>query len=234
MDIIACECVYPMDAIHKWRNYEKLLLECSKNEHIDFYKINSICDIGCGSGDILDLFQKSNLFKKVKKFDGYDINSNAISKARKNYPNINFFSEDLLKTNNEYDLLTCTDVFEHVLDVYYFLNNLKNYSKYFLFNIPLESSFFKIMLGEKELRKSYKYFGHLHFYSAASAILTLELSGYKIIKKTFAKDKTSNFYNSKSIKNLIKAIPPLIIQKFSPYLSAALFGDHLVVLAKRK
>lgn len=232
MDLKPCNNIYPKDSLHKWKNYEKILLKSNKNNIINLSSFKSVCDVGCSSGDILNLLCKSKILKNLSKIDGYDINSKALDLARNNFPHINFYNKDLFKANVHYDLLLCSDVFEHVSDVYSFLSGLKDIAKYFLFNIPLECSLARTMTTEHGLRKSYTNYGHLHFYSAASAILTLELSGYKIIKKEFAKDKTKNLYYSKSLKKLIKALPPLILEQINPYLSAAIFGDHLVVFAK--
>ena len=91
-----------------------------------------------------------------------------------------------------------------------------------------------MLQGKRIFRKTYQSVGHLQFYSSATANLLIELTGYEIIYKQFAKDRTSNFFSSPSFKKGIAIFPQFLIEKISPYLSTVLMGDHLVILAKKR
>ena len=67
----------------------------------------------------------------IKKIEGWDINPGAIDLAKQKYPKITFINEDLFDTDNNYDLMLCADVFEHIEDSYSFLRELNKRSKYF-------------------------------------------------------------------------------------------------------
>ena len=90
-----------------------------------------------------------------------------------------------------------------------------------------------MLQGRKIFNKSYKSDGHLHFYSSATASLLIELTGYEIIYKKYAKDRTSNFFASPSFKKGMASFPQFLIQYINPYLSTVLMGDHLVIFAKK-
>ncbi|MBO8242406.1 class I SAM-dependent methyltransferase [Prochlorococcus marinus XMU1410] len=222
------------DSPHKWRNFKSCLKISNKNKKIKLSSIKSVCEIGCGTGGILNQLQNSNLIKCIQRIEGWDINPGAIDLAKQKYPRIKFINEDLFKTDNNYDLMICADVFEHIENSYSFLRNLNKKSKYFLFNIPLELSLSTMIRGNNIIRKAYNTVGHIHFYSASTANLMLELTGYEIIYQRFAKNRTTNFLAAPTFKKFVAMIPQFIIESINPYLSSVLMGDHLVVLAKRK
>ena len=103
---------------------------------------------------ILNQLQNSNLLKNIEKIEGWDINPSAIDLAQQKYPEISFINRDLLDTKNNYDLMICADVFEHVENSYNFLRELNKKSKYCLFNIPLELSLLTMLQGTKVFKKA--------------------------------------------------------------------------------
>ena len=72
--------------------------------------------------------------------------------------------------------------------------DLSNKSKYFLFNIPLELNLMSMLQGYRVFKKTYESVGHLNFYSSATANLLIELTGYEIIYKKYANNRTKNFF----------------------------------------
>ena len=221
------------DSKFKWRNFEKCIKKSINKKKFKTSEISSICEIGCGSGGILNYLKKSNLFLESNNFEGWDINPGAIKIAKNKYPNINFINKDLFETDKFFDLIICADVFEHIENPYKFLNKLNKRSRYFLFNIPLEMSLLSMLQGEKIFRKTYESVGHLHFYSAPSAKLILDITNYEIIYSKIAKDRTGNFFASPSLRKLFATIIQFFIESINPYISSILMGDHLVILAKR-
>ena len=219
------------DSPFKWRNFEKCALSAYEQGLFPVQSINKVCEVGCGAGGILACLTKSNLFPSLTQVDGWDINPGAIAIAKSKYDHINFYCQDLFASDSVYDLVLCADVFEHVENPYLFLRNLRKTAKYFLFNIPLESNLLAMLQGKRIVRKAFNSVGHLHFYTASTAELILEVTGYRVLSKRFAFDRTGNLHAYSSLKKTIAAAPQFVIEKLSPYLSSLLMGDHLVVLA---
>jgi len=220
------------DSSHKWNNFEKCINNSLEISQLKLNTIKEICEIGCGTGGILANLKNSFIFSKSVSIEGWDISPDAIKIAKQKYPKINFFNKDLLKEDKEYDLIICADVFEHIENVHYFLRELKKKSKYFLFNIPLESNLSTMLRGKNLLHRSFKLNGHVHFFSASSAKFFLELAGYEIINEKFAKNRTKLFLRNLNLKNFLITFPQYIIESINPYISSVLFGDSLVIFAK--
>jgi len=222
------------DSPFKWRNFQKCLRDAGKRNKISLTEITSVCEIGCGAGGILNCLKNSGLFSSLARIEGWDINPSAIEIAKAKYSNIDFFCEDVFSSGRQYNLMICADVFEHVENPFHFLRNLHNTAEYFLFNIPLEANLLSMLQGSKIIRSSYESVGHLHFYSASTAELTLEVTGYEILAKRFAGDRTGNLFAYPSLRKAIATVPQFFLESISPYLSSVLMGDHLVVLARRR
>lgn len=219
------------DSPFKWKNFEKCVVSARNKGLIPVESVRNVCEVGCGAGGILDCLTKSTIFPALSKVDGWDINPSAIEIGKNKYNQINFYCQDLFTSGEKYDLAICADVFEHVENPYLFLRNLRKTSKYFLFNIPLESNLLSMLQGKRIMRRSFDSVGHLHFYSASTAELILEVSGYRCLSKRIAFDRTGNLRAYPSLKKTIAAAPQFFLEKLSPYLSSVVMGDHLVVLA---
>jgi len=219
------------DSPFKWKNFEKCVTSARDKGLIPVESVVNVCEVGCGVGGILHCLRQSNLFPALSRVDGWDINPTAILIAKSKNSEINFYCQDLFLSDAKYDLVLCADVFEHVENPYLFLRNLRKTSKYFLFNIPLESNLLSMLQGKRIMRRSFDSVGHLHFYSASTAELILEVSGYRLLSKRFAFDRTGNLSAYPSLKKTIAAAPQFLLEKLSPYLSSVIMGDHLVVLA---
>jgi SAM-dependent methyltransferase len=154
------------------------------------YNLNpaSICEIGCGSGDVL--VHLANLLPNVK-MTGYDISPQASSFwhdesqsmlwQESSAGRIDFILGDFHEKNREnYDLLLMLDVFEHVPNPFQFLEDTKHHAKYFIFHIPLDLSASSVLRGEPLMHVREKV-GHLHYYTKDLALTTLRDSGYEIL-----------------------------------------------------
>ena len=222
------------DSPFKWSNFQKCLKDASKSEKIDLSRIHLVCEVGCGAGGILDCLKNSGILPSLTKVEGWDINPSAIEIAKKSHADIDFFCDNVFLAGKQYDLMLCADVFEHVENPFEFLRNLRNTSRHFVFNIPLEMNLLAMLRGRKVVDTIYESVGHLHFYSASSAELTLEICGYKILSKRFARNRTGLLSTYPSLKNYVMAVPQFLLESFSPYLASVLMGDSLVVVACRK
>jgi hypothetical protein len=190
---------------------------------------NSICEIGCGSGDIL-AHLRNHYGSCILK--GFDI-SPQLSKFWMEHKNkdITFVPGDFHKINKEkFNVLCMLDVFEHVRDPFTFLEASLNFGDYFVFHIPLDLSAISVMRGTP-LMLARKNVGHLHFYSKDLALETLTDSGYGIMDwhYTNASWKAPN----RKLKTKLFELPRRIAYLIDKDFGVRLFGgETLIVLAK--
>ena len=94
----------------------------------------SICDIGCAQGEGVDLFSKFFINSKVV---GCDFSPPAISKAKSNFPENEFFVADINNIGKIYDVLISSNVLEHFINPIFTLKNtLKFCRKYLILLLP--------------------------------------------------------------------------------------------------
>lgn len=127
------------DAEWKFKQIDKMICENALDLH-------TICEVGCGSGEILK--QCSEKYPD-KIFYGYDISPQVFEICeKKTKGNLIFKQQDFLKETNKYfDAIMLIDVFEHIEDYFSFLRDIKNKSKYKIFHIPLDLSIQNLWSG---------------------------------------------------------------------------------------
>lgn len=141
---------------------------------------DSICEVGCGAGEILYQLQKQ--IPSHTEFYGYEISEDGykMCEQRRN-AHLHFYHGNLLQEPAvQYDLLLCIDVFEHVEDYLGFLRHLRAKGKQFIFHIPLDLSLL-ILSRPKRLLELRNQVGHLHYFAKETALATLTDAGYGII-----------------------------------------------------
>lgn len=139
----------------------------------------SICEIGCGAGEILN-----QLYYRLPNnisFYGYEISPQAfeICKERKK-ERMTFFLRDFQKDEEYFDLILIIDVIEHIDNYIGFLKKIRNRGKYKIFHIPLDLSV-QTLLRNNPILKSIRDVGHIHYFTKDIAIFTLKETGYEII-----------------------------------------------------
>ncbi|MCB9096271.1 MAG: class I SAM-dependent methyltransferase [Arcobacter sp.] len=216
------------DALWKANMVAKILKEFNMNP-------KAICEIGCGSGDILS-YLLGNHFTGSEYY-GFDIalNLEKFWKEHTNNPLINnkikFQNGDFHKINRKkYDLICMLDVFEHVRDPFTFLEESVKHADYFVFHIPLDLSAISV-LRNKPLMNVRKKVGHLHYYTKDLALETLKDCGYEVISWNY----TGASLNSpnRSIKTKLASIPRKIFYSINKDIGVRLLGgETLIVLAK--
>ena len=218
-----------------WRAEDSAWKAQQISQIIDRNKISfhSVMEVGCGAGAILTALSFRYEDDKCS-FDGYDISPQAIAMAKMNDdPRVRYFLGDPLSEERDkhYDILLMIDVFEHVRDYMGFLESRKNKANYKIFHIPLDlsvSSIFRNTLLEP--RRSV---GHLHYFTAESALATLEDTGHEIIDYNFTSGAIDLYRQRPKFKTAIANAPRRLVSKFSIQLSARLFGGFsLLVLTK--
>jgi len=193
-------------------------------------RINSICEVGCGSGQIL-----KELYKVMAEnvyFIGYEISPYAFKLCQQwENERVQFFLKDLLEEKEVFfDLILAIDVFEHIEDYLGFLKKLHSKGRYKIFHIPLDLSVQSVIRSSPIIKCRYDV-GHLHYFTKELALATLADTGYKII---------DYFYTASSIelppKSLISSIarlPRKLMFMINKDFSARILGGFsLMVLTK--
>ncbi len=196
-------------------------------------KFNNVSEVGCGAGEILS--QLSNgINDSAIKYTGYDISPQAIELAKRNEnEQVKYIGQDILNDqNNEiYDLLLMLDVFEHVPDYMGFLNSCRHKAKYKIFHIPLDLHVSSVL--RNVFIKGRYTIGHLHYFTAESALATLEDTGYEIKDYFYTNAAIDLFATHPSFKKAVANLPRWLISKFSIAISARIMGGYsLMVLAE--
>jgi len=197
-------------------------------------EIGSICEVGCGSGDVLRYLCGMFPNAKLKGFDVspqllpfWEDSINCISAETEcTFELGNFFDLNTIK----YDVLLMLDVFEHVRDPFTFLEEARKHAHNFVFHIPLDLSAFGVA-RENPLLNVRRSVGHLNFYTKDIAIETLKDCGYNIIewKYTGASLNSPN----RSFKTRLAAIPRRLLYAFNKDAGVRILGgETLLVLAR--
>ncbi|MFK7825064.1 MAG: class I SAM-dependent methyltransferase [Oligoflexales bacterium] len=116
-----------LDRIGGIKNYMEPIYEDIFSTRKDIYKV---CDVGCGNG----FFSKSLLHNNGIELHGLDASHYGLEQAKilgyKKTIKVNDFSVDKLPyENNEFDLVICKDVLEHLFDPLHLLSELKRITK---------------------------------------------------------------------------------------------------------
>ena len=191
---------------------------------------NTICEVGCGAGEIL-----SNLYKRLPEdiiFTGYEISPQAYKIcANKKKDRLNFYLSDFLKEEKyNYDLLLLIDVFEHIEDYMGFLRSLRTKAKNLMFHIPLDMDVLAVARDHPILhyRKSV---GHLHYFTKNTALMTLNDCGYKIVD--FFYTAAGFELSGGTLKHRLFKIPRKVLFKINQDLAARFLGGFsLMVLTE--
>jgi 2-polyprenyl-3-methyl-5-hydroxy-6-metoxy-1,4-benzoquinol methylase len=193
----------------------------------------SIAEIGCGSGSILDALSELPELSGTR-IEGYDISPQAIQIAgRLGNDRIRFFERDLLSEpdENHFDLLLIIDVFEHVPDYLGFVEKCKKRAKYKIFHIPLDIHVSSV------LRKAFianRYtIGHIHYFTAESALSTLKDTGHEILDCIYTNVAFGLFREHATFKRALANVPRWLLSKFSVPFTARVFGGYSLLVLTR-
>ena len=147
----------------------------------------SVCDVGCGAGEILARLQGS---LGGARLVGYDISNQAIALCKpKENAQLTFRHGDLLREPGEvFDLLLSLDVLEHVADYLGFLAALRPRARWFIFHIPLDLNLHAVARGSRHLLHMRERYGHLHYFTAETALATLSDAGFRVVDSAFTWD----------------------------------------------
>lgn len=146
----------------EYNNYYKLMPDMHENSDLSEKCIeeiiknitgNSVIDVGCGKGYLIN-----KIHKKIKniKISGAEIvvSEKLNNIASESHANIfNFSVEEIFNINQKFDTVICTHVLEHILDIRTAYENLlKITNKKLIIVIP------------RERPNQFSFNGHLHFF----------------------------------------------------------------------
>ena len=197
------------------------------NDHID---PKTICEVGCGAGEVLVQLQK--YMDDDCLFWGYDISPQAIELSkRKANARLKFQLADIREEkDNFFDVILLLDVIEHLEDYFSFLRDLKTKSRYKILHIPLDLSVQAVIRkhGFNHVRQVY---GHLHYFTKELALEMLTDVGYEVIDHCYTA-RSLEIPSKQMKRNLINVPRKLLSAVDQDMASRILGGWSLLVLAK--
>ena len=144
--------------------------------------IETILDVGCGEGFTLQKLKDNSIGKKL---EGIEYDMTAIKLGKQMHPEITIKEGDIYKLpykDNSFDLIICTEVFEHLERTEKALSELHRVAKkYCLLSVPHEPIF---MLVDYMRGKTPQSIGHINHWSR---------NGFKKFVET--KFTVKNIYN---------------------------------------
>jgi ubiquinone/menaquinone biosynthesis C-methylase UbiE len=145
------------------------------NNHLE---PKSICDVGCGTGAIIEIMSKRY---PQAKAEGFEISPHAHAmSAKRQSTNLSFTMADAFESGRRFDLCMAIDVIEHVENPFAFARAMKKVAQWHVLHIPLDMNALSVGRGWvlPEARRS---LGHIHYFSRESAISLLKESGLEIV-----------------------------------------------------
>jgi len=185
-------------------------------------------EVGCGAGLVL-----ANVAERMpgKRYTGYDVSPDAarLWPSPQQTP-VAYRLGDFTSSTEVYDLLLLIDVFEHVDDYMGFLRNLSKRSRWFVFHIPLDMHI-SALLRDRQLHVR-RQVGHLHYFSRATALATLEDTGYRILKAEYT-NLSQETQEGRRFLTRVANLMRIGMQTLSADLAAKLLGGYsLLVLCR--
>ena len=224
-----------IEEIDLWKNkYLKSVIP--KN-----YRIETILEIGCGTGDLLGRFPadicESNRF-------GVDISNKNIEFAEIRYPKINFCAGTIYDFNfskKDFNLIILSDILEHVKNDLELLIKSSELAQFIVVNIPLEKCYAnrRRQYGESDIA------GHLRAYNLKDALSLINKANLKIVnsKKVsvinesfWQKRFTKDFFSNSDFKTIVEKKLPYYLYHVAKYsILPFLYSSNLFAfLEKRK
>ena len=204
----------------------------------------SVCEIGCGAGEILARLQ---LHFPTCTLEGYDIAPQAIelAKERENerlHVHLADFITASEAQNAHYDVILMIDVLEHFEDCFRVLREIKPKSEYKIFHLPLDISASTVL--RNELLDFHFATGHLHFFTKDVALQFIREAGYEILDTFYTLPPLDTNPWSMEPRRLVRKVarvskrslqrlPGNLLYRVNPDLAVRVFGGwRLMVLAK--
>lgn len=207
----------------------------------------NLLDVGGGSGIILkevsEYIQESHGVK-VNRF-ALDLSLDILNIQKKQNPELRkALAEDICMTslgNKEIDLTLMIDVLEHVSDPKSALEEIKRFSNFAIFKVPLEDNlylrFYNFVKRGKPRQRSIENLGHINIYNLKKLNRHIEKHTGKILSFHFA-NASSYYLCEEYYRNQMRQTEKLIyilashIYRISSRLSSLIFTDFVLILVQ--
>jgi 2-polyprenyl-3-methyl-5-hydroxy-6-metoxy-1,4-benzoquinol methylase len=189
----------------------------------------TVCEVGCGSGGILELLARE--FGSAQ-CTGFDISEQALALCRpKAGKNLLFLPGSLPERDAHFDLVLAIDVFEHVEDYIGFLKELRPKGTYTVFRVPLNLSVQSVLSRSRPILSAREAYGHLHYFTRETALATLRDAGYRIVDSflTFSPISIGALGPGRA---LLKSLKYSCFRLMPAWVARMLDGFSLMVLAQ--
>lgn len=141
-------------------------------------KVSSICEVGCGEGSILHWLSKMGIGERLY---GVDISESAVAMAKaRNIPNLAeiqlFNGYEVPYADNNFDLVICSHVVEHVEHPRILLREVKRLAMYHYLEVPIDFSF----RVDRKLAH-YLSYGHINIYTPGLFRFLLQSERFEVL-----------------------------------------------------
>lgn len=209
----------------KWRNtgarYKALnIVELSKS-----IRFKNVLEVGAGEGSILSWLSQWNFCDDLNCIEISESGIDLIkSKNVKNLKSVLLFDGYKIPyPDNHFDLVICSHVLEHVEHERILLREIKRVSKYQIFEVPIDFSFYV----DRKLEHFLSY-GHINIYTPALFRFLLKSENFEVVKdinylyddevlQLMFKKKNSAYYITKVKFAILSMVPYLRGIKPSSY-----------------
>ena len=198
-----------LSAFYKARNVIKLLSDIPVCSHV--------LEVGSGTGELAHHLHSTHKYPPIHISD---VSQAALSYANSNYPS-SIASSTLLVPNaplpfqnDQFDLVICSHVLEHVPNPTFLLKELLRVSKLVFLEVPLDFRYYRI--PTEQLLKC----GHIHAFSASTIRFYIEQTESHILNQGFS--FTQHSYDLSLFPILHEKSRSLTLRLFTSLISSTL------------
>jgi len=203
-----------------------------KADHIDAIlsygglRPTSYVEVGCGAGGIIAALAERH---PEATATGFDVSHDAARLwPTVRLTNLSYQIADFRTTSENYDTLLLIDVFEHVDDYIGFLRSLRTRATNFIFHIPLDLSVLAMLRGSYMAARADV--GHLHYFTRASALATLEFAGYRVEDSFFTALSIEASRDKRTWKTQLANLPRRLLRIIDPAATSTLLGGFSLMV----
>jgi SAM-dependent methyltransferase len=189
----------------------------------------SVCDIGCGAGEVLSCLHGQ--MPGTVEFTGFDISPQALALAQSRQArNLTFRMGTPWEFGLAYDLALAIDVIEHVEDYFAFLRHIAGICSYCIVHIPLEANVNCILhRGQLELRRAQ--FGHIHHFTKNWVFSILRETGFEVVRADYTCLQIER--PPRSMRQRVgDPMRRMLFRRWPDFAAALLGGFSLLIVAK--
>lgn len=215
----------------EWRNKSakykaKNIVDLARN-----IQFSSVLEVGCGEGSILNWLSEWNFSDNLH---GLEISKSGVELAKekkiKHLKSITLFDGYTIPfEDNSFDLIICSHVMEHVEHERTLLREIRRVSKYQIFEVPIDFSFYVDRKANHFLS-----YGHINIYTPGLFRFLLLSEQFKIVKDRcylYDNEVLEHLHRKNQTKLLITKIKYFILNTF-PYLKGIKPSSYVVLSEK--